>query len=155
MKVITARNNSERNQCLKKRKEEANAKNRNAVNKKNIKHEDHLDVSYPNRAPSLDRARKEDVAQPGASMCDPNAMLQAQQQILYLPPNYLSLPMNVRGEEAMEVPGPSTMVGVIKRPASAGNPEYISLLKQDMAIGQPVGNHCGQRDKWHKPCWEF
>uniref|UniRef100_A0A915HI33 Uncharacterized protein n=1 Tax=Romanomermis culicivorax TaxID=13658 RepID=A0A915HI33_ROMCU len=57
-------------------------------------HEDHLDVSYSSQTGSLDSAKNDEVVQPGAPMCDPNAMAQAQQQqISYLLPNYPGLLM--------------------------------------------------------------
>uniref|UniRef100_A0A915K488 Uncharacterized protein n=1 Tax=Romanomermis culicivorax TaxID=13658 RepID=A0A915K488_ROMCU len=113
MKVITTKNKDEKNRGLEKRKERATVRNRKAVNPKSMKakkgrkerrgrekdgkrrrkHDNHLDVSYSSGAPSLDKARNNEVAQPGTSMCDPNAMLQAQQPISYLPPNYPGLPM--------------------------------------------------------------
>uniref|UniRef100_A0A915I171 Uncharacterized protein n=1 Tax=Romanomermis culicivorax TaxID=13658 RepID=A0A915I171_ROMCU len=52
-----------------------------------------LDMSYSSRAASLDRARNNEMAQQGAPMCDTNAMIQAQQQMSYLPPNYPGLPV--------------------------------------------------------------
>uniref|UniRef100_A0A915L596 Uncharacterized protein n=1 Tax=Romanomermis culicivorax TaxID=13658 RepID=A0A915L596_ROMCU len=53
---------------------------------------------------------------------------------------------NVQSKEAMEVPGQSMAAAVPQRPASAGNPKYISLLKRDTVMGQPGCNHSGQRD---------
>uniref|UniRef100_A0A915LB31 Uncharacterized protein n=1 Tax=Romanomermis culicivorax TaxID=13658 RepID=A0A915LB31_ROMCU len=59
-----------------------------------FQHDNRLDVSYSSPAASLDRARKNEMAQQGGLMCHTNTMIQAQQQqVPYLPPNYPGLPM--------------------------------------------------------------
>uniref|UniRef100_A0A915KUW4 Uncharacterized protein n=1 Tax=Romanomermis culicivorax TaxID=13658 RepID=A0A915KUW4_ROMCU len=54
---------------------------------------------------------------------------------------------NVQGKEAMDVSRPWMAIAQLQRPASAGNPNYISLLKRDMEIGQPGRDHSGQQSK--------
>uniref|UniRef100_A0A915HGW9 Uncharacterized protein n=1 Tax=Romanomermis culicivorax TaxID=13658 RepID=A0A915HGW9_ROMCU len=51
----------------------------------------------------------------------------------------------------MEVTQQVSGVSVMQIPPSVGNPDYISPLKRDLPIGQPVRDHSGQRNK----CQEF
>uniref|UniRef100_A0A915HLC5 Uncharacterized protein n=1 Tax=Romanomermis culicivorax TaxID=13658 RepID=A0A915HLC5_ROMCU len=105
-KVGNAMKNAVKNQCLKKRGKREIMKNPNSAQQKcekrekfqERKHEgdkgpkEHRDSrKFP--AASLDRARNNERTQHGAPMSDTNSMIQAQQQMSYLPPNYPGLPM--------------------------------------------------------------
>uniref|UniRef100_A0A915I3V6 Integrase catalytic domain-containing protein n=1 Tax=Romanomermis culicivorax TaxID=13658 RepID=A0A915I3V6_ROMCU len=67
---------------------------------------------------------------------------------MQMPPPTLFLPIhNVQGEEAMDIPGPSTAIAPAQRLVSASNPDYISPLKGDMEIGQWGRDHSSQQNK--------
>uniref|UniRef100_A0A915J1V7 Uncharacterized protein n=1 Tax=Romanomermis culicivorax TaxID=13658 RepID=A0A915J1V7_ROMCU len=67
---------------------------------------------------------------------------------LQVPPPTIILPIcNVQGEEPMDIPGLSTVVQLLQRPLSTGNPDYIWPLERETGIGQPGRNHSGQRQK--------
>uniref|UniRef100_A0A915JRT2 Uncharacterized protein n=1 Tax=Romanomermis culicivorax TaxID=13658 RepID=A0A915JRT2_ROMCU len=85
--------NDEESKCRRQKEYERREESpeRKQEGKKGTK--EHKD-SRKSRAPSLDRARNNEMAQQGVPMCNTNAMMQAQQQqVPYLPPNYPGLPM--------------------------------------------------------------
>uniref|UniRef100_A0A915L3V0 Uncharacterized protein n=1 Tax=Romanomermis culicivorax TaxID=13658 RepID=A0A915L3V0_ROMCU len=63
------------------------------------------------------------------------------------PPTIIPLMRNVQTEERMDIPGTSRGTQQPQRPPSMGNPDYISLLKRDIGIGQPGRDYSGQRRK--------